>query len=66
MIVDNDFCSFLLVQKRTKKAHPKTMYRPFSGGGLIRLWYYCGFSFIKSILRLTSDIDLYRWIKLRI
>ena len=25
------YCSFLLVQKRTKKRHPKSIYRPISG-----------------------------------
>ena len=35
-------CSFLLLQKRTKKAGPKSMYNPIPALALIKLLYYCG------------------------
>jgi len=35
----NIFCTFLLLQKSTKKAGPKTMYNAFSALALIELKY---------------------------
>ena len=34
-------CSFLLLQKRTKKAGPKSMYNAISALALIELQHYC-------------------------
>ena len=45
------FCSFLFVQKRTKKGHPKTKTARFRGGGLIYLLYYCGLCIANTIVR---------------
>ncbi len=42
--------SFLLVQKRNKKGHRKTIYSPFCGGSLIGLLCYCEFSWTILLL----------------
>jgi hypothetical protein len=43
-------CSFLLLQKRTKKGAPKTMTPGFREGAMIKQLYYCKLKFSSLIV----------------
>ena len=49
------FYSFLFVQKRTKKGHPKMKTAHFREEGLIKLSYYCDLCFSNFIVRFNGD-----------